>query len=127
MPVTRVYSSEFTERAPADVSILSNAERARHIEELDQLLLDAVPGQDQEVADWMEERCRAVQALPRSAMALPDLDAIQHRTNRLEEKFLHWRRSLIMDLSFIEQHLRFLSEQQSGSPDPAAVHLDIRG
>ncbi len=103
------------------------AELASKIEELDQLLLDAVPGQDDEIADWMEERRRAVQALPRSAMELAEIDAIQQRTNRLEEKFLHWRRSSIMELSLLEQHLRFLSEQQSGSADPAVVHVDIRG
>lgn len=103
------------------------AELASKIEELDQLLLDAVPGQDDEIADWMEERRRAVQALPRSAMELAEIDAIQQRTNRLEEKFLHWRRSSIMELSLLEQHLRFLSEQQSGSTDPAVVHVDVRG
>jgi hypothetical protein len=103
------------------------AELAMHIEELDQLLLDAVPGQDDEIADWMEERRRAVQALPRTAMALAELDAIQQRTNRLEEKFLHWRRSSIMELSLFEQHLRFLSEQQSVGPDAAAVRIDIHG
>lgn len=103
------------------------AELAIHIEELDQLLLDAVPGQDDEIADWMEERRRAVQALPRTAMGLAELDAIQRRTNRLEEKFLHWRRSSIMELSLFERHLRFLSEQQSARPEAVAVRIDIQG
>lgn len=107
--------------------IRTPAELAAQIEELDQLLLDAVPGQDDEIADWMEERRRAVQAMPRSAMDLAAIDAIQQRTNRLEEKFLHWRRSSIMELSLLEQHLRFLSEQQSGSTDSAPIHVDIRG
>ena len=101
------------------------SELAAHIETLDQLLLDAVPGQDDEIADWMEDRRRAVQALPRTAMDLAGIDAIQQRTTRLEEKFLHWRRSSIMELSLFEQHLRFLSEQQSVSPAAASVRIDI--
>ena len=98
----------------------------RQIEELDQLLLDAVAGQDDEIADWMEERRRAMQALPRTALERHLIDEIQVRTNRLEEKFLHWRRSFIMELSLLEQHLRFLNEQQSGTPNREAIHIDLR-
>jgi hypothetical protein len=102
-------------------------ELIRQIEELDQLLLDAVPGQDDDIADWMEERRRAIQALPRTALELVRIDEIQVRTNRLEEKFLHWRRSSIMELSLLEQHLRFLNEQQSGTANREPLHVDIRG
>ena len=100
-------------------------ELARQLEDIDQLLLDAVPGQDNDIADWMEVRRRAVQALPRTAMALAEIDAIQQRTTRLEEKFLHWRRSSIMELSLLEQHLRFLSEQQAAASESPLARIDI--
>jgi hypothetical protein len=89
---------------------------------LDELLLTAVTGQEIQVADWMEQRRRAIQHSLEQRPSLADLEELQDRTRRIEDRFLHWRRSSMMELSLIEQHLRYLHEQQ---PDKASVRINV--
>lgn len=83
---------------------------------LDERLLGAVAGQENEVATWVAQRKEAVQAFLASGPGLAGIEDLQGRTQRLEDRFLHWRRTSIMELSLIEQHLRYLHAQR---PDPA--------
>lgn len=92
---------------------------------LDELLLAAVAGQEREIADWIAQRQCAVQHLLQQGPSLADLEDLQDRTRRLEDRFLHWRRSSIMELSLIEQHLRYLHEQHPGSARPAPARINV--
>lgn len=83
---------------------------------LDDFILAAVAGQECEVAAWIAERQEAVQQTLRDAPSLACLEELGDRTRRLEDRFLHLRRTSIMELSLIEQHLRFLSEQRHDTP-----------
>jgi hypothetical protein len=82
---------------------------------LDDQLLRAVAGQEKDVAEWMSARQKAIERTVRESPTGPILEELQDRTRRLEDRFLHWRRSAIMELSLIDKHLRFLSEQQPGN------------
>jgi hypothetical protein len=82
---------------------------------LDEQPLRAVAGQEHEVAAWIVARQSAIERSLRETPTLPLLEELQERTRRVEDRFLHWRRSAIMELSLIEQHLRFLSEQKTGA------------
>lgn len=95
------------------------------IRRLDDLLLAAVAGQEREVGDWIAQRERAIQLSLQQQPSLADLEELSDRTRRLEDRLLHWRRSAIMELSLIEQHLRYLDEQrpESGHPVPARISL----
>jgi hypothetical protein len=92
---------------------------------LDDLLLAAVTGQEREVSGWIAERERAVHQFIRERQNLEDVEELQERTNRLTDRFLHWRRTSIMELSLIEQHLRFLREQEPDSTIPFPVRINV--
>jgi hypothetical protein len=92
---------------------------------LDDLLLAAVTGQEREVAGWIAERERTVRQLVRERPNLGDVEELQERTNRLTDRFLHWRRTSIMELSLIEQHLRFMREQEPDSANPVPVRINV--
>ena len=98
---------------------------ASEIERLDDLLLAAVAGQEMEVAGWMARRRQAVQRFLQAGPSLAEIEELQDCTRRLEERFLHWRRSSIMELSLIEQHLRYLREQRPGSSRPVPARINV--
>ena len=98
---------------------------ASEIERLDDLLLAAVAGQEMEVAGWMAQRQKAVQRILDNGPSLAEIEDLQNRTHRLEVRYLHWRRSSIMELSLIEQHLRYLREQQPGSSRPVPARINV--
>lgn len=98
---------------------------ASEIELLDDLLLAAVAGQEMDVAGWMARRQVAVQRILNNGPSLAEIEDLQDRTRRLEDRFLHWRRSSIMELSLIEQHLRYLREQQPGSSRPVPARINV--
>jgi len=88
---------------------------------LDELLLRAVPGQEAQVAGWIAEREIAVERIASGNSDLAMVEELRERTNRLTDRFLHWRRTSIMELSMVEQHLRFLREQESQSAGSVSV------
>lgn len=92
---------------------------------LDDLLLAAVTGQEREVAGWIAERERTVRQLVREMPNLGDVEELRERTNRLTDRFLHWRRTSIMELSLIEQHLRFMREQEPDSENPVPLRINV--
>jgi hypothetical protein len=92
---------------------------------LDEMLLAAVAGQELEVAGWVAKRKRAVQHVVLEGSSLGDIEELQERTNRLTDRFLHWRRTSIMELSLIEQHLRYMREQAPDSEDPRPVRINL--
>ena len=98
---------------------------ASEIELLDELLLAAIAGQELEVAGWMAQRQEAVQRILQDGPSLAEIEKLQDCTRRLEDRYLHWRRSSIMELSLIEQHLRYLHEQQPGSSRPVPARINI--
>ena len=92
---------------------------------LDEMLLAAVAGQELEVAGWVAKRERAVQHVVLEGPSLGDIEELQERTNRLTDRFLHWRRTSIMELSLIEQHLRYMREQAPDSEEPGPVRINV--
>ena len=92
-----------------------------HVRQLDELLLAAVPGQESQVAAWIVEREIAVQRIVSGNSDIATVEELQERTNRLTDRFLHWRRTSIMELSMVEQHLRFLREQETQSGHSATA------
>lgn len=98
---------------------------ASEIELLDELLLAAISGQEMEVAGWMARRQEAVQRVLNDGTSLAEIEELADCTRRLEDRFLHWRRSSIMELSLIERHLGYLREQRPGSTRPVPVRIDI--
>ncbi|MBL8241533.1 MAG: hypothetical protein JNM66_29180 [Bryobacterales bacterium] len=92
---------------------------------LDEQLLRAVAGQESEVASWLDARHRAIENLVRDTPQISLLEELQDRTRRLEDRFLHWRRSAIMELSLIDQHLRFVNEQQPGEAASVSTRFDF--
>jgi hypothetical protein len=95
----------------------------QEVRRLDDLLLAAVAGQERVVAGWIATRERAVQNVVLEASNLGDIEELQQRTNRLTDRFLHWRRTSIMELSMIEQHLRFMREQEQNSGSPVRLNV----
>jgi len=95
------------------------------IRRLDALLLAAVAGQEREVASWIAQRSHAVERSLVQSPSLADLEELSDRTRRLEDRFLHWRRSSIMELSLIEQHLRYLHEQKPDSLHQAPERINV--
>jgi len=98
---------------------------ASEIERLDALLLTAAAGQEMEAAGWMAQRHEAVQRILQGGPSLAEIEELEDCTRRLEDRFLHWRRSSMMELSLIEQHLGYLREQRPGSKRPAPARIDI--
>lgn len=92
---------------------------------LDDLLLAAVAGQELEVAGWVAKRERAVQYVVLESSNLDDIEELQQRTNRLTDRFLHWRRTSIMELSLIEQHLRYMREQEPGAANAVPIRINV--
>jgi hypothetical protein len=79
---------------------------------LDERLLAAVAGQEREVAEWMARRQTLIGTIASACTNLEDLSELDARTRRLEDRFLHWRRTSIMELSEIERHLRYANDQR---------------
>lgn len=101
-------------------------ESLTELEELDRAILAAVPGEEPRLAEWMQQRHQAIEQLSRFNPQPYEIEEVKARTNQLEQKFLHWRRSSIMELSLIEQHMRYLNEQHSAVSPEAPTHVDIR-
>jgi hypothetical protein len=78
------------------------------IEFLDRLVLQASPGQEAEVAEFLERRELAVAAIASRSEHLDDLEELAARNRRLTEKLLHWRRVAQVESAAIDQHLRYL-------------------
>ena len=78
---------------------------------LDRNLLSSMPGEERKAVVWLTARQTLVAKLTETSVSLAALVALQERTTQLGEKFLHWRRTSIMEMSFIEQNLRYLSAQ----------------
>jgi hypothetical protein len=95
--------------------------------ELDQELLAAVPGQEIQTMEHMARRQALVVHLLAGHPTADHLAEMQARTASLEEKFLHWRRASIMELSDIDQHLRYLSEQRSGTAVAIVSRINVSG
>lgn len=97
------------------------------LESLDQELLATVPGDEALAVERMARRKALVGELVAGNPTVEFLAELQARTTRLEEKFLHWRRSSIMELSEIDQHLRYLGEQRSGRAFQTHSLLNVTG
>jgi len=87
---------------------------------LDEKLLTAVPGKEREVAEWMARRQTLIAAMVAACKDPQDLEELTARTRRLEDRFLHWRRTAIMELSEIERHVRYANDQRP-EPSPSAA------
>ncbi len=94
---------------------------------LDDLILAAVPGQESQIAGWLEARQSAVAKLVLDPPSIALVADTHRRTRRIEEKLLHWRRSAIMELSLIENHLRFVTEQCPSADVPRSLRVDLTG
>ncbi|MFN0100778.1 MAG: hypothetical protein ACKV2U_01680 [Bryobacteraceae bacterium] len=95
------------------------------IRSLDDLLLAAVAGQEPEVTAWMAQRKSCVERLILVGPTVAVLEELQDRTRRLEDRFLHWRRASIMELSLIDRHIRYLNEQRSGTAAIVPTRIDV--
>jgi hypothetical protein len=89
---------------------------------LDERLIAGIAGQDSLPAGWAKQRELLVQQVLREHPDLADLAELRDRTSRLEDQLLHWRRTSMMELSLIDQHLRYLHAQH---PDSARVPARI--
>lgn len=98
---------------------MTAAEELRH---LDDELLAAVPGQETRMAELLARRAALLPALCGS---LEELEMVAARTNQLQERLLHWRRLAIMELTALEQHVRFAASQVVPSPADRHTHLRI--
>ncbi|MBI2688804.1 MAG: hypothetical protein HYX27_21080 [Acidobacteria bacterium] len=105
---------------------ISVRDAAEQLEALDAILLAAVPGSEPEILSHLLLRRELIDRLVQSCRRPEKLQEIQRRTIRLGEKFLHWRRTAIMDLSTIDQHLRYLNAQAPSSSAPQAG-IDFSG
>lgn len=95
------------------------------LEELDERILATVPGDETAMADLLDRRHQALEAVLAQPLPVAEIEAIRSRTARMEEKVLHWRRTAMMELSDIDQHLRYLDQQVPGATCPAPTRLDI--
>lgn len=93
--------------------------------QLDEQILATVPGDEVAMIDLLDRRHQVLDAVLAQPIPLAEIEAIRARTARMEEKVLHWRRAAMMELSAIDQHLRYLDEQLPGSLCPAPTRLDI--
>lgn len=96
------------------------------LEQLDAHLLAAVAGKEKELLEWMERRSVLVRDVVNVNPAEWELRRLAKRTTQLQEKFLHWRRSAIMEQSAIDQHARFIQEQCLDESVTPVSCLDIR-
>jgi hypothetical protein len=85
------------------------------LEALDERILSAVPGEERDIAEWMARRQTLIGTLAAACSTIEELDELAARTRRLEERFLHWRRTSIMELSEIERHVRYANAQRQDS------------
>ncbi len=90
-----------------------NDDLLANLADLDCHLLAILPGEEQQAAIMIADRNGLIARLMETRIPLPALADLQERTRRLHEKFLHLRRTSIMEISFIEQNLRYLSNQTS--------------
>jgi len=95
---------------------------ATRIAALDERLLATVAGQEAGMVRLMAERGSLISALVDAKPSAATLEAIEARTNQLQEKLLHWRRAAIMELSGIDQHQRYVNEQ---APESATRGFDL--
>lgn len=95
------------------------------VRRLDELLLQTVPGQEPRVAAWIAERKSAVQEILDHSPTIAIVEELQARTRRLDDRFLHWRRSAITEMSLIDQHLRFLNEQRPGADAVLSTRFNL--
>lgn len=118
----------FTERMMADgvEERVSGRELSRQLEELDGWLLGAVAGQEPELLAVMDRRTDLLRRWVEAGPGDVEREGAAERTRRLQEKFLHWRRSAIMEQSAIDQHSRFLQEQRLDDAAIPAACLDIQ-
>lgn len=103
---------------------LLDSTKLRPVATLDAQILGATTGQEAQLLAWMDERAKAVQACLMQSPSVAEVEELQDRTRRLEEHFLHWRRAAIMELSQVDQHLKFLGEQQSSNNCSRSIGFD---
>lgn len=94
---------------------------------IDERLLRCCSGTEEEAGTCLRDRGATIDRILGANPNLADLEELQGRTARLEERCLHWRRTANMELSMIEQHLRFVTGQHPASLSEEPMHLDVMG
>lgn len=93
------------------------------IAQLDRQILASGPGLEHAAAK-LGTRRETLETVLLHAPTLDDLEGLRSRTKILEERLLHWRRLANMELSLIDQHLRYVSCQERGGDGVSSI-LDV--
>lgn len=93
---------------------------------IDEFLLRSISGEEADAASWLNQRRAALERLLLAGPSLADVEELRERTRRLEERFLHLRRTTNMELSALDRHLRYLKEQMPPNSCGLPPHLNVQ-